>query len=344
MKSFIHKQIPLLIMRLILAHRDNIKKRINVVYTLPNQNISENILNNIRIIYESVKEELNSKEMVIYDYGSYLTYLCKIGSAWFKNSKETMILSLYFEEHENTKLFEDILEEAVYKLSEIPNLAKIFYINTPHADNETYTVFGKVIRILKKCFFQANKLHSTYNLGIAEVLILGDKSSGKSSIVDYLIHKSYIPQTAPTLTPQVFNLVFEETDFRVLDICCEDHVKEVFDDHPLELGKLPQAIVYIVDATLKQEEYEDSINRFNEWMDYLQSKYPPFKFQEIPILVLFNKIDLNPTFDFDAYREKYKREGNELNTKYDTSSAYNGQGLFENFRWVVNHVKVTQHL
>ena len=41
-------------------------------------------------------------------------------------------------------------------------------------------------------------------------------------------------QSAPTLTPQIYNLVYESNDFRVLDVCYNEHIKQVFENHPLE--------------------------------------------------------------------------------------------------------------
>jgi GTPase SAR1 family protein len=330
-------------MKLIFSHLD-LKKKINIIYSLPNQNVPDGIIKDLRIIYNNVKEDLELKRKIIYDYGSYLTCACKINSAWYDGTYEVVMLTLYFEEHENTRFFKGILDKTVSELSTLPNLSKVFYINTPHADGETYTLFGKVIQILKKSFFEANKLHATYNLGIAEVLILGEKKVGKTAIVDYLIHEKYIPQAAPTLTPQVYNLVYNETDFRVLDICCEQHLKEVFEDHPIEPGKLPQAIVYVIDATLDEKDHGVSIAKFNEWMDFLQSKYKPSKFHEIPILVLFNKIDLNSDFNFKKLKDRYQRKNDDLNIKYDTVSALSGKGLLDNFEWLVKRVKVTEKL
>ena len=330
-------------MKLILSKFD-LQKKIKIIYSLPNQNISDEHQNQLKSIYEKFKDKMEKKKQFFYDYGPYLSYIFKMKSAWFPEEEETIMLTLYFQDHENTKFFKDILAKTVLKLTDLPNLTKILYLNTPHTDNETYKLFGKVIQILTDCFFEVNQLHATYNLGLAEVLILGGESVGKTAIVDYLIHNKYIPQKAPTLTPQVYNLFFEETDFRVLDVCCDEHIKEVFEDHPIEPGKLPQAIVYVVDTTLKKERQERSIAKFKEWIRYLERQYPPDKFIDIPILVLFNKIDLNPYFDLKKYEKLYRVDNSQLNIKYDEVSALNGEGILENFEWLFKRVKVTEKL
>jgi ADP-ribosylation factor-like protein 2 len=234
------------------------------------------------------------------------------------------------------------MKECISELSEISNLSKILYLNTPHTDTEAYKIFGKVIQSLTTCFFEANKLHSTYNIGLAEILVLGSKEGGKTSIVNYLLHDKFIPQTNPTLTPQIFTLVYDNMDFRVLDVCCEEHIKQVLEDHPIEPGKLPQAIVYVVDVSLKGEKQKDSVEDFNEWIDYLYRQFPRNKFGAIPILILFNKIDLNPIFNEADYEKLYKLKLENLTYKYSTVSAITGKGLHNSFSWLVKRIKITE--
>ncbi|MBD3194795.1 MAG: hypothetical protein GF317_07060 [Candidatus Lokiarchaeota archaeon] len=327
-------------MKLIFSRFDP-NKQIIIIYSLPNQNISDDIQKNLRVFYEAYQDQTIEDQMIHLDIGSYLSYIFQQTSAWFPERKETLMLTLYFEEHENTHFFSDIMEETIKKLKEIPNFTKALYINTPHADNESYKIFGRTINILTDCFFEVSKLHATYNLGISEVLMLGYKGAGKTSIVDYLIHGKYISQNAPTLTPRVYDLVFNQIDFRVLDVCCKTHVKNILDDHPLEPGILPEAIVYVLDTTLEEEKQQDSITEFKEWIQYLNEKFPKKLFQKIPFLVLFNKIDLNPGFDIDQYSELYNDEDFNLNIKYSSSSVVDGQGLNDSFSWLVQNMKLT---
>ncbi len=327
-------------MKLILSKFD-LQKKIIVLHSFPNQNLSDEIYRNLEKFYDRYEDD-PQKEISHKDFGPYLSYIFQIDSAWFPDTRETLMLTLYFEEHENTHLFKKELKDAVLKLKEIPHLSKISYVNTPHADSEAYKIYGKVINLLTSCFFEVNKLHSTYNLGLAEVLILGDAGGGKTSIVDYLIHGKFIPQTNPTLTPQIYDLVYNQIDFRVLDVCCDHHIKEVFEEHPLDPGMLPQAVVYVVDVSLDEVKQKESIKRYREWIDYLYNQYPKGKFQKIPILILFNKIDIYPQFDFQEYKRLYTPKGLKLNIKYSESSVKTGQGLTENFSWVVKGIKITE--
>lgn len=330
-------------MKLILSKFDP-KKKVIIIYALPDQNISGDIQEDLMKIYDDFENKAIVEEKVYYDYGPYLSYLFTIPSAWFPEETEVGLLTLYFEEHENTSFLKEEMEKTVDKLMEIPNFSKIFYLNTPHTDNEAFKVLGNAIQILTECFFEVNKIHATYNLGLAEVLVLGTKSGGKTTIVDYLIHGKFMPQTVPTLTPKVYNLLYENMDFRVLDVCCDKHIRNVMKDHPIEPGKLPQAIVNVVDATLEGELLENSVISFKEWMNFLADQYPREKFEKIPILVLFNKVDLVPYFDEVQFEDLFKPDIKGLNLKYDSVSGKTGQGINENFSWMVKRIKVTEKL
>ena len=330
-------------MKLILSKFDPIKK-VEIVYSLPNQNLSDEILNDLFTIYDEFEARAIVEEKVYYDFGPYLSYLFEVESAWYPEQTETVLLTLYFEEHENTLLFKNIMEDTVDQLLKISEFSKILYLNNPHTDKDAYSKFGKVIQILTNTFFEVNEIHSTYNMGLSEVLILGSKAGGKTSIIDHLIHGRYMPQTSPTLSPKVFNLIYEQMDFRVLDVCCDAHIQKVFEDHPIELGKLPQAIVYVVDVTLEGDDLERSVNNYNKWIQFLSEKYPEEKFKKIPILVLFNKIDLKPYFNEVKYEEMYQPKISGLNLRYASTSAKTGEGLNENFGWLVKRIKVTEKL
>ncbi|TFF99578.1 MAG: hypothetical protein EU541_04525 [Promethearchaeota archaeon] len=328
-------------MKLILSRFEH-KKKLKILYTIPEQNLSDDIQAYLGNVFQSHLDKNLKIDKKCYDDGSFLSFIFKVDSSWEKDVKVDLMLTLYLDEHENTHFFKPIMEKTISNLKNIPNLTKIFSVNTPHAERESYRIFGEVIKELTECFFEASKLHSTYNLGLSEVLILGEKGTGKSAIIDYLIHGKFIPQATPTLTPQIFQLIYNQTDFRVLDICCEKHLKEIFESHPIEKGKLPQAIVYVVDATKNEKEMKESVERFNYWMNFLSKEYSKDKYKTIPLLVLFNKIDLNPEFNLEKHKELFNPELSDLNIRYASISVKNGNGLENNFSWLVKGIKVTE--
>ncbi len=327
-------------MRLILSREDSRKDGV-VVYSIPNLDLSEEIQDNMKKMHQRFKDRDVGDETIFFSEGGYFSGFFKIPSAWFPEQEEKLLLTLYVQEHENTTFFEPILRHTINKLKREPDLSRALYISTPHANQSSFKKFGKMIKILTEAFFEAAKKHETYNLGLAELLILGTKGGGKSTIVDYLIHGRFIPQKQPTLTPKVLNLLYKNMDFRVLDVCCNDHVKEVLNDHPLEPGKLPQAIVYVVDATLDGMRLRESIREFKNWMKFLSRKYPSGKFSNIPILVLFNKIDRVQDFNLEKFENLYDPTPYGTSAHYDGISAKEGFGINDNFEWLLNSISVS---
>lgn len=100
--------------------------------------------------------------------------------------------------------------------------------------------------------------------------------------------------------------------------------------------------MYVVDASLIGKELTRAINDFNEWMDYLSNLYPKKAFDKIPILILFNKTDLNANFNENEFQQSYQLENENLNIKYSEVSALTGKGLDENFSWLVKEISITE--
>ena len=299
-----------------------------IIYSIPNLNVSEETQETLRQIhreflstYGTLTEEYIHKEI-----GAYSAYYFEVPSSYYPDFKIPVLLTLYYEEHENVSLFNPIVKDAIVKLKAIPDLSKAFYISVPHTTPENLSAFGKMIGVLTDFFFEAAKKHETYTLGLAEVLMLGAKGGGKSSIVDYLVHGKFIQPTTPTLTPKVLQLIFENVDFRVLDVCCKEHVQAVFEDHPLEPGKLPQAVVYVVDTTATPEKQKEAQAEFYFWMDYLSKQYPVGRFSNIPVMVVFNKVDVKPMFEIEAAKKEFDGMKYGVNVHYATISAKTGEG------------------
>ncbi|QEE15238.2 ADP-ribosylation factor-like protein [Promethearchaeum syntrophicum] len=327
-------------MRLILS-RGIAKNDIHLIYSVPNLEITDEIQHNMKKMHVEYTTNSSEDKEKFKENGPFLSYFFDIPSAWFPEIKEMLMLTLYIEDHENTHFFTKIMENTVNQLYQIPDLSKAFYLTVPHIEENSFKIFGQMIQILTDCFFEAAKIHETYNLGIAEVLFLGNKGGGKSSIVDYLLHGKFIPQKTPTLTPRVLQMLYEQLDFRVLDVCCTEHVKEILEDHPIEPGKLPQAVVYVIDSSNQGNEEKAAIQEFHNWISFLKNKYPSKQFSNLPFLIFFNKIDLMPNFDLEKYKNQYNTIRYGIKAQYHTTSAITGEGIAPNFRWLVEKLKIS---
>lgn len=319
--------------------------RIFTVYSIPHLEVSDELQDQIHDLYEYLsplyKQKKAGLQYVSKEYGPYLAYLFEVPSTYFPDVPVYLMLTLYFEDHENINFFKDIVEEMIIGLSSIRDLSKSFYLGTPHAEKDAYKVFAKMMKVLTDGFFELSKKHETYNLGLAEILVLGDKGGGKTTIVDYLTQGKFVQQQEPTLTPKVLKLYFENTDFRVLDTCCKAHIEEILGDHPLDIKKLPQAVVYVVDVSSNGEKILKNVEEFQYWMEYLDQKYPKGSFSEIPLLIIFNKTDLNPDFDEKEMQELFNPIKVGITPKYLSTSALKGDGLSDNFKWMLQNITVS---
>ena len=327
-------------MRLIISREDT-RKGGSIVHSIPNLNVPQEVQDEVQNIHKMHMDISPGEKTIMYSFGPYSAGLFEVPSSWYPDQMEKLMVTLYVQDHENPHLFRGIIEETIQRLKQIPNLNKAIYASTPHADGESFKRNGQMLRVLTDGFFEAAKKHETYNLGLAEILVLGNKGGGKSTLIDHLIHGRFVPQKNPTLTPKVMKLVYKNFDFRVLDVCCTTHVKEVLDDHPLEPGKLPQAIVYVIDATLKGKERDGAIREFQDWMIYLSRKYPAHRFSNVPLLILFNKIDIVEDFDMGEQMELFNTVPYGISAKYDGISAKESFGIEENFEWLAKQISVS---
>ena len=261
--------------------------------------------------------------------------------AYFIDQKERLFLTLFLDVHENNHLFDDLLKSAVQSLQQIRRLDKAFYLTTPHADEDTFKIFGKLTKILSRKYFEISIKHDNNNLGLADILVLGDKKSGKSTIVDQLIHGKLRKYKRPSLKLKIYKTVYEELDFRVMDTCCDNHVKELLKDHSLKKESLPKAVVYLVDISKKEEELKDSVVNFFKWLEILTDQYPKGEFSKIPILVLFNKVDLRANFDLEEYKQMFTPLIYKFNIHYTGVSGIESNGLKGSFQWLLKNLEIS---
>ena len=139
-------------------------------------------------------------------------------------------------------------------------------------------------------------------------------------------------------TPMVYKTLFEEMDFRVLDVCCKEHVQEVLNDHPLKPGILPQSIVYMIDLTQSEEELKKSRMEFQNWMAYLTKVYGKRNFEKTPVSILYNKLDLNPEANLEEFKAQFYIDHPLL--KQQAISVKKNIGLEQSFKWIVQNIKV----
>ena len=84
-----------------------------------------------------------------------------------------------------------------------------------------------------------------------------------------------------------------------------------------------------------------TINGLEQWIEFFNNQYKRSEFEKIPLLILFNKTDLNPLFDVKNYEDLFKSTVKGLNVKFGAVSAKTGMGINDNFSWMVKRIKIT---
>lgn len=287
----------LIYMNILLVKKTD-EEDITPVYGVPDLDISVEMEEKLKELFVKITPIFeNRKEGIEYisrEFGPYLAYMFEVPSLLFMELPVKLMLLFYFDDHENIRFFRSITKKIIHNLQDIEDLNLALYIGTEYAESESYDKFKLIIEIMKDGLYQIAKKHETFRLGFAEILIIGNKEGGKTTMVDNLMNGPSGESNFGNLTSTIMHSFFERIDFRVIDTCCKEHVLEILDGHPLNARRLPQGIVYVIDVTRTGKDFRESVKNFRYWLDYLSNKYPAGKFAQIPMLIIFNKTDLKP--------------------------------------------------
>lgn len=148
-----------------------------------------------------------------------------------------------------------------------------------------------------------------------KILVMGLDNAGKTSVLSKYLNLDMI--VAPTFGYKIYNKNTENYNMSILDIGGQSSFKRFWSNY----FEKADGVVFIVDCSDHRS--------FTDYLDELLKL-------EIPTAVLFNKTDLNTSFDLengilDSFNE-YK------NVKCFKTSAVKGFGINEGFDWIVKSV------
>jgi len=255
---------------------------------------------------------------------NFANYLFCTPSRVRSDNTHFMMISVLLDEHENPTVFAKVFQKYVEKLRSMSfALDQLMGGSNPN-----------IINVLAECHKELETLNKK-GTGLAELIILGIGAVGKSCIINRLVNNKFDSQFRPTLSTQILKLMFEQMDFRVYDVGGQEKLRQFW----TTAVRKPQAIIYTIDATHQDAQHEDSAREFQRMMThyFVTLKLP----NTIPVLIVANKIDKNPTFTEQDVIARYHPEKYNMNYKIGLISAMTGQGLSENFQWLVKQVKVT---
>lgn len=140
---------------------------------------------------------------------------------------------------------------------------KMLYINR----EAKYYIVSKVIFLVKRI----------------SIFIFGLDRVGKTTIVEFLKEKKYIPQN-PTIGVSISQIVFQNLTLEFTDVGGQKRFRADWDNYL----KKPHVLVFVIDASDRDDA------RIQEARQELHKLLENPKVVGIPILILINKVDLSP--------------------------------------------------
>ena len=258
----------------------------------------------------------------------------EIHSEWARGGHEMCMLSILTDKNYKDALFFDLLKEIYENISTIENIFKGFYKNyESREDFEIEVKYKELKTILVEIYERINETIKSTILG--NILLLGLNKVGKSSIIARLKTKVFSTKIKPTLALTLIEQIIESYHFKIIDVSGQKKLR----DQWWSYTKYPEAVIYVAsinDIINKGEklretqiEFENVIERFSEE-----------EFKKTPILICVNKIDLIDDLDVKSVENEINILLNlddfDGNYKIQLTSAVNGTGIAEGFKWIVS--------
>ncbi|MBN2150132.1 MAG: GTP-binding protein [Candidatus Lokiarchaeota archaeon] len=262
---------------------------------------------------------------------SCANYLFFMDSQWARGNKEMAMLTLTVDDNLKPSIFESTLAKFATALKSIKDGYKGFYGDSDKKDPGIEKAYKLVKLLVTDCYEACRRKPEAQKPG--KMLILGLQAVGKSSIINVVTGKKFSPGIKPTLGMQIIRSAVDAFKFNIYDLGGQEKIRERWYDQNVD----PNAIIFVIDATASKEQFEDSRREFDRMVENFFSKDGQHKVAEnTPVLILGNKIDLNPSFtekSIDALLKPGKVAG--LNYRIGLCSAVNSDGIEENFKWLV---------
>ncbi len=261
---------------------------------------------------------------------SCANYLFFMESQWARGNKEMAMLSLTVDDNIKPKIFESTLDKFATALKNIKDGYKGFYGDSNKKDPGIEKAHKLIKLLITDCYEACRRKPEAQKPG--KMLILGLQAVGKSSIINQVTTQKFSPNIKPTLGMQIIKSAVDNFKFNIYDLGGQEKIRKGWYDKSVN----PNAVIFVIDATASKEQLEESRVEFDRMVNEFFRKDSPNKIAEnTPVLILGNKIDLNPSFTEKAIETLLKPGKAGINYRIGLCSAVNSDGIEENFKWLV---------
>ena len=171
----------------------------------------------------------------------------------------------------------------------------------------------------------ANETDPTLSYTKKKVLLIGLDGSGKTTIL-HRLKSGKFQQTLPTVGLNIETALIKNIEFLIFDV--GGKVRSLWTHYYENLN----ALIFVIDSTDKERMWQvrEELVKLNE----------DLKFQNVSLLVFFNKQDLKDRAEFnDLIEWTGVKEVLEMDIIVQKCSALNGEGLNEGIEKLINFME-----
>ncbi len=276
---------------------------------------------------------------LVEDHLKTINLYFEIDSPWARGQKEMAILTILTDKNYKDLIFFNLLEELSDKINQETNIFKAFYKGKEEAveDAEVNQKYERLLDLLKIYYKKIKETAESAILG--NLLILGLHKVGKTTIIKRLKENVFSPHVKPTLAITLIELIMESYKFTVIDVSGQKRLRSQW----WEYTKTPDSIIFvldIIDVMNAGERLGDTQKEFKKILEKFSEKDQNSIALNTPFLICINKIDLVENLTLmngDVIRilglERFKG-----NTKIQFTSAIQGVGIEDGFKWLVSEM------
>jgi GTPase SAR1 family protein len=260
-----------------------------------------------------------------------LNYRFTLSSNWGRGHTEYLMITVVTSTLQQTTPFQVPIEQFVKAMKANSVLYKGLYDPKSNNDPEIANSLEKIHELFLKCNEDCKKSLKECVLG--HIAFIGLYRVGKTSLLELITKGVFDSNIRPTLGVQIVKFMVENFGLMAYDIGGQTNLKLVWD----QIKVKPKAIIYVLDANAKPEQNAETRQHFDEVIThfYFTNSHPV---QHIPLLILANKKDLNPTIDKTKVEEILQPNRYDIMYNIGIVSARTAENVFENFRWLMQQI------
>ena len=244
-----------------------------------------------------------------------------IPSKYMRGTHELLLISILVTEGEiNVNFSHELLRRLVDEFLKINDTYKAFYVNSKDYEGDS----GK-LKTIKNLFYTFYESFPEENILLrqreAKIFVYGLSNAGKTTIIKSL-EKTITKNTIPTTNVEISKILVNNLSILTYDAPGHSKFRELWAPHLNNLDGL----VFILDVSDKEN--------FDDAREILHKIAMMPKIKNLPILILFNKIDLETPHVESLMQVLNLNELGDRPLKHFSTSGITNENIIQAFNWL----------